>query len=288
MERPVPGQRELLISVRAAGVTPTELLWYPSTHTREGAPRLLAVPGHEFSGVVEAVGPGVNHFKQGDEVFGMNDWFASGATAEYCVASEDSIALKPSSVTHTTAAAAPIAALTSWQGLVDRMHVQPAERVLIVGAGGSVGLMCIQIAVMRGCHVIASAASSQAEVLKNLGCERIFDYKSEPFENYVRDIDVIFDAVGGDTLTRAERVMKPSGRRVTIAADAEATNDAAIKQAFFIVEPSASQLANMSTLMEKERLQVFVKKTLPFERAADAYLDKSIGADGIGKLVLVL
>jgi NADPH:quinone reductase-like Zn-dependent oxidoreductase len=246
------------------------------------------VPGHEFSGIVEAIGPGVNCFKPGDEIFGMNDWYASGATAEYCVAPEGSIVLKPSSLTHPAAAAAPIAALTAWQGLIDRMQVQPGERILIVGAGGSVGLMCVQIAVMRGCHVIASAASRQAEVLKSLGCEQILDFRSEPFENSVADIDVVFDAVGGDTLTRAERVMKPSGRRVTIAADAEATEDPAIKQAFFIVEPSASQLANIAKLMEDGRLQAFVKKTLPFEKAADAYLDKSIGADGIGKLVLVL
>ncbi|HEY9127559.1 MAG TPA: NADP-dependent oxidoreductase [Acidobacteriaceae bacterium] len=288
IEQPVPGSDELRISIRAAGVTPTELLWFPSSHTREGSPRKLAVPGHEFSGVVEAVGAGVTRFKPGDEIYGMNDWFASGATAEYCVASQESVAFKPASLTHAEAAAAPIAALTAWQGLVDRMKIQAGERVLIVGAGGSVGLMCVQIAAMHGCHVFASAAPLQAEVLRNLGCERVLDYRSQPFEDALTDIDVIFDAVGQDTLVRAEKVMKPDGRRVTIAADAEATEDPAIKQAFFIVEPSAWQLTHMGQLMDEGRLRVFVKETLPFARADEAYLNRNAGANGIGKLVLAL
>src|SRR6185369_16786772 len=95
LPQPEPGEGELLIRVRAAGVTPTELLWYPTTHTKTGGARASAVPGHEFSGVVVALGKGVGGFVAGDEIYGMNDWFADGATAEFCLTQPENIALKP-------------------------------------------------------------------------------------------------------------------------------------------------------------------------------------------------
>src|SRR5689334_24852699 len=93
--QPQPDEGEVLIRVRAAGVTPTELLWYPTTHTKEGSVRTRAVPGHEFSGIVATLGKGVADFNVEDEVYGMNDWFAEGATAEFCLTQPQNIALKP-------------------------------------------------------------------------------------------------------------------------------------------------------------------------------------------------
>jgi NADPH:quinone reductase-like Zn-dependent oxidoreductase len=115
---PTPASEQLLIRVAAAGVTPTELLWYPTTHTQQGGVRDQAIPGHEFSGVVAAVGQDVHRFAVGDEIYGMNDWFADGATAEFCLAVSSGIARKPSKLSHAEAAAVPIAALTAWQGPV--------------------------------------------------------------------------------------------------------------------------------------------------------------------------
>src|SRR5262245_58964405 len=114
--RPQPGPGEVLGQVRAAGVTPSELIWYPTSNTKTGEPRERAVPGHEFSGVVVETGDGVAGVAAGDEVYGMNDWFDDGATAEYCVTVPSSIAPKPSRLGHEEAAAAPIGALTAWQG----------------------------------------------------------------------------------------------------------------------------------------------------------------------------
>src|SRR5215471_21661038 len=119
LNQPEPGDGELLIRVRATGVTPTELLWYPTTHTKAGGARTDAVPGHEFSGVIAALGKGANNFNVGDEIYGMNDWFAEGATAEFCLTQPQNIALKPKSLTHELAATVPIGALTAWQGLLD-------------------------------------------------------------------------------------------------------------------------------------------------------------------------
>src|SRR5580698_9911702 len=98
--QPAPGPGEVLVRVHAAGVIPTELQWYPTSHTKTGEPRSHAVPSHEFSGVVAALGEGTTGFKVGDEVYGMNDWFSDGALAEYCTAPASSIALKPARLTH--------------------------------------------------------------------------------------------------------------------------------------------------------------------------------------------
>jgi NADPH:quinone reductase-like Zn-dependent oxidoreductase len=98
MPQPEPGPDEVLIHVHATGVTPTELLWYPTTHTKEGAARTGVVPGHEFSGIVAALGANVHTFGVGDEVYGMNDWFAAGATAEFCVTLPQNIGKKPATL----------------------------------------------------------------------------------------------------------------------------------------------------------------------------------------------
>jgi NADPH:quinone reductase-like Zn-dependent oxidoreductase len=115
---PAPGANEILLRVHAAGVTPTELQRYTTTHTRNGGTRIGAIPGHEFSGVIEAVSPNVDASQIGREVYGMNDWFADGATADYCISALESVADKPSRLSHLEAASAPIGALTAWQGVV--------------------------------------------------------------------------------------------------------------------------------------------------------------------------
>ena len=96
--------RRDIVHVHAAGVTPTELLWYPTTHTKSGTARMRAVPGHEFSGVIAAIGKDVQDFKVGDEVNGKNDWFADGATAEFCITLPQNIARKPATLSHEAAA----------------------------------------------------------------------------------------------------------------------------------------------------------------------------------------
>ena len=165
---PEPGEGELLIRVHAAGVTPTELGWYPTNYAKDGSPRKGAVPGHEFSGVVAALGKNANGFQEGQEVYGMNDWFADGATAEFCVTQAQSIALKPATLTYEEAATVPIGALTAWQGLLDRAKIQPGERVLVHGGGGAVGIFAVQLAHLHGAHVIATASPKQLKLSLNL------------------------------------------------------------------------------------------------------------------------
>src|SRR4051812_20026021 len=219
LEKPEAGRGEILVRVHAAGVTPTELLWSTTTHTKSGTARVGTVPGHEFSGVIEAIGSDVRGFEVGDEVYGMNDWFANGATAEFCVTQPQNVARKPATLSHEAAASVPIGALTAWQGLIDRANVVPGERVLVHGGAGAVGLYAVQMAHTRGAHVVTTISSHDIDFVKRLGADEAIDYRVSRFENEVQDVDVIFDAVGGETLERSWGVLKPNGRMITIAAD---------------------------------------------------------------------
>ena len=285
--KPKAGKGEVLIQVFAAGVTPTELVWYPTLNTKDGQARLRAVPGHEFSGAIAEVGAGVEGFAAGDEIYGMSDWFADGATAEYCVTEPSQIARKPQSLTHAEAATVPIGALTAWQGLLDRAKLQAGEHVLIHGGAGAVGVFAIQLARLHGAKVTATASGRNTAIVSQLGADNAIDYTATPFEKAVRSVDVIFDAVGGDTLERSWDLLKPGGRMVTIAADAEGTSDPRVKEAFFIVEPSQQQLTAIGDLFNAGKLRTFVDAEVPLANAPAAYVRKVERKLGYGKVVIV-
>src|SRR5262249_55117666 len=197
LQKPEAGLGEILVHVHAAGVTPTELIWYPTTHTKSGTARMRTVPGHEFSGVITALGKDVQGFEVGDEVYGMNDWFADGATAEFCITLPQNIARKPATLSHEAAASVPIGALTSWQGLIDRAKLEPGERILIHGGAGAVGLYAVQLAHNRGARVITTVSGQDIDFVRRLGADEAIDYKASWFEKEVRDVDVVFDAISG-------------------------------------------------------------------------------------------
>ncbi len=273
--QPVPGHNEVLIRVCAAAVTPTELLWYPTSHTKLGATRSGAIPGHEFSGVVAA-----GNLAPGLEVFGMNDWFSDGAMAEYCVAPVSAVAPKPLKLSHVEAASVPISALTAWQGLLDRAKIKSGERVLVHGGAGAVGAFVVQLARFNGARVIATASAEDAEFVRELGAEQVIDYRTSRFEQCVSDLDVVFDTVGGHTLDRSWSVLKPRGRMVTIAAAEENTSDSRRKEAFFIVSPNQKELTAVADLLETGQLRTFVSAVVPLSRAPEAYAGRVPGHRG--------
>lgn len=284
---PVPGEGELLIQVHAAGVTPSELIWYPTTHTKDGQARLRAVPGHEFSGVVAKLGKQVKGFELGQAIFGMNDWFADGATAEFCLARPQDIAAKPATLTHELSATVPIGSLTAWQGLFDRAKIKPGERVLVHGAAGSVGLFVVQLAHLHGVHVIATASEQNIDFVRRLGADEVIDYKKVRFEEVIADkADVIFDAIGGETLERSWNILKAKGRMITIAADAETTNEQRVKDAFFIVEPNQTQLVEIARLLDTGKLTAFLKAVIPLQDASLAYSRDIQATHSYGKVVV--
>lgn len=286
--KPQAGPDELLIRVYAAGVTPTELSWYPTSHTKTHENRSRAVPGHEFSGVIEAIGRNISGLNVGQEVYGMNDWFSDGAMAEYCLTQSSFVAPKPSHLTHVEAASVPIGALTAWQGLFDRAKLQAGERVLVHGGAGAVGIFAVQVARFRGAHVIVTASSRNIDFVAQLGAEQVIDYRAVRFEDSVREIDVVFDTVGGDTLERSWGVLKPRGRMITIAAGNGEATDERVKQAFFIVEPNQMQLAKIGDLLEAGKLRTVVDAVVPLSRASEAYGGTIAERLGRGKLVVAV
>ena len=287
LPRPEPGEGELLIRVLAAGVTPPELGWYPSNYAKDGSPRKGAVPGHEFSGVVAALGKNTHGFQEGQEVYGMNDWFADGATAEFCVTQASSVALKPATLTHEEAATVPIAASTAWQGLVDRAKIQPGERVLVHGGGGGVGIFAVQLAHLHGAHVIATVSPNQMKLVAELGADEVIDYHASRFEDRTQKVDVVFDGVGGETLDRSWNVLKPGGRMVTIAS-IDDTAEQRVKDVFFIVEPNQQQLVEVAKLVDAGALRTFVNAVVPLEQASDAYNGSLMNKRGYGKVVITV
>jgi len=286
--QPEPGAGELLIRVHAAGVTPTELGWYPTSHTKTGEPRTGAVPGHEFSGVVTSLGKDVAGFEAGQAVYGMNDWFADGATAEFCVALPGSVAAKPATLTHQAAATVPIGALTAWQGLLERAKIQPGERVVVLGGAGAVGMFAVQLAHLHGACVIATASPRDLDFAKQLGADEAIDYRTNNLEREKNRADVVFDAVGGKTLDDAWSLLKPGGRMVTIASDSEATTEQRVKAAFFIVEPNQTQLAAIAELLDAGTLKTSINTVVPLEEASNAYSGSARNRNAHGKMVVAV
>ena len=277
-----------MVRVHAAGVTSKELLWYPTTYLKNGQARQRAVPGHEFSGVIAAVGDGVSDFRFGQEIYGMNDWFADGATAEFCITQPSNVAPKPAKLTHVEAASVPIAALTAWQGLFDRANLQAGERMLVHGGAGAVGIFAIQLARFRGAHVTATASTGNLAFVSALGADRVIDYRAVRFEEHTSEMDVVFDTVGGETLQRSWGVLRRNGRMVTIAADSEATADERVKQAFFIVEPNREQLTRITQMLDAGDLRTVVDAVVPLAQASAAYRGEVRRRNGRGKVVIAV
>lgn len=284
--RPVPFLTEVLVRVRAAGTNPAD------AYVRAGAFRLLtppAIPGWDVSGVVEAVAPGVNRFRVGDEVFGMPLFpRAAGAYAEYVAAPARQLARKPARLDHVHAGGLPLAGLTAWQAMVDIADVRPGHRVLIHAAGGGVGHLAVQIAKSRGAYVIGTASRGKHELVRSLGADEVIDYRETDFTSVARDIDVAFDLLRGDTGARTLEVLRPGGVLVTVDQSPELAARGATSRkrvAAMAVEPDHVGLEGLAKLAEDGKLRVHVSEVLPLEQAARAH--DLLGRGGVaGKIVL--
>jgi NADPH:quinone reductase-like Zn-dependent oxidoreductase len=212
VDKPVPNDGEVLIKVRAASVNPYD--W----HFMRGLPYVLRLMagmrkpkdtrlGADVAGQVEAIGRNVTHFSTGDEVFGT----CRGAFAQYARASESTLVMKPKNVTFEQAASAPIAALTALQGLRDKGHIQPGQRVLINGAAGGVGTFAVQIAKAFGADVTGVCSTRNVEMVQSIGANQVVDYTREDFTKSGQGYDIILDAVGNRSLSACRRVLNPKG-----------------------------------------------------------------------------
>jgi NADPH:quinone reductase-like Zn-dependent oxidoreductase len=289
-ERPVPkpGPGELLIRVRAAGVTPAELEWQPTTHHPDGSPRKNAIPAHEFSGDVCARGDGIEDVEVGQPVYGMNDWYQEGALADFCVAPDTSVANKPKSLSYEQAATVPIGALTAWQALTTHGHLRSGERVLIHGGAGGVGLFAVQFAKHLGAHVIATSAAAAIPLVKKLGANEAIDYRGARFDLHLRNVDLVLDTVGGETLERSWNVLGPTGRVVTVVSSIPSDAPQRTKDAFFLVQPDGKRLAEITELLDSGKLLTFVKNAASLKEAELAYTHSLPNGLAYGKTVICM
>ncbi|OKI10158.1 NADPH:quinone reductase [Streptomyces sp. CB02923] len=286
--RPLP--TEVLVHVKAIGLNPLEARLRAGEFPLIGRPPFIL--GWDISGMV-GEGSLTYRFRPGDEVFGMPLFpRAASAYAEAVAAPALHLVRKPASLTHVEAAALPIVGLTAWQGLVDLGGVTEGDRVLVHGGGGGVGHVAVQIAKALGAHVIATASGSKREFVEGFGADEVIDYTAVDFTGAVRDIDVVLDTIGGDTVERSLGVLRPGGHLVTAVADEDAalaaTYEAAgMRFSGIAVDPDPVALRGLVDLVEQGRLRVHVQETFPFERVADAHrlLD---GGHLQGKLVLTV
>ena len=271
--QPQPSNGETLVRVYAAGVTPAEPSWATSWATRAGTLRTQPIPGHDVAGTIMEVGPGVTGVSIGEEVYGLTDFSRDGAEAEYSIALPSELAHKPRSLDLIQAAAVPLPALTAWQAFFDHAHLSTGQTILIHGAAGSVGVFAVQIAHWAGAHVIGTATTHQQNRLSMLGADELIDYTTARFEEVVREVDVVLDTVGGETLERSWGVLKPGGVLVSIVQPPSQERAAAqgVRAVFFIVQPSHTQLTRISALIDSGQMRPVVENILPLAQAQQAY-----------------
>lgn len=285
--KPTVTAGDALVRVRSCAITPAELTWSATFSTRDGTGRLPSIPGHELSGVIEAGAGCATGMNIGDAVYGLTDFWRDGAAAEYIAVRADDLASKPKTLTHAQAAAVPLSGLTAWQGLFDHAALSAGQSVLIHGAAGGVGTFAVQLARWRGAHVIGTAQSHNAGFLRDLGCDEVIDYTKVRFEDKVGDLDVVLDTVGGDTLERSWRLLKPGGVLVTVAGGAPAEKSAqyGVRGVEFIVKPNRAQLVEITSLLEAGKIRPVIEATFSLDHAREAF-EYGLRGHNRGKLVL--
>jgi len=271
VSRPEPKDDEILIRVVAASINPVDVA------IREGYLAKLVgkfplILGMDAAGVVEKTGSKVTKFNKGDPVFAFFTLAGEGGYAEFVAAKEDEAAAKPRTVSYAQAAAVGAAGSTAWEALVDTAMLSAGQTVLIHGGSGGVGHFAIQIAKARGAKVLATASSGNQDFLKELGADLAIDYTKTKFEDVAKDVDVVLDAVGQDTLERSYSVVKKGGIIVSIVDQPkQAALDArGIRGVTLRCTPKAGVLEKLAGLMDAKKITPVVSQTFPLTEVANA------------------
>jgi NADPH:quinone reductase-like Zn-dependent oxidoreductase len=261
---PAPAAGEVLVAVYATAITAGELAWPDTTPF---------IPAHDVSGLVASTGEQVAGLSTGDEVYGLIGFDRPGAAAEYVAVPEVQLAAKPATVDHVAAATFPLGALTAWQALVDHAAVQKGQHVLVHGGAGGVGNFAVQLAAHLGARVTATASAANAAFVTALGADTVIDYRQR-FEDQIKDVDVVIDTVGGETLARSWSVLRPGGVLIGIAdpPPAEAAEAHAARGVYFVVEPNRDQLAELARLVDNGSLRPMIGRVFPLNQASAAFV----------------
>jgi NADPH:quinone reductase-like Zn-dependent oxidoreductase len=277
---PQPGAGEVLVLVRAAGVNPVD--WKVAQR------RIGMVPGTDVAGTIDALGEGVKDFAVGEAVLGFAR--QSGSYAEFAVVPASSLARKSKSLSFEQAAGVPIAGETAYRSLHEAGRIQRGQTVLIHGAAGGVGSAAVQVARAAGARVIGTASPNNHAFLKSLGVEQVIDYRSQRFEDLVKEVDLVLNTVDAETANRSVAVLRPGGILVSVAGSPDAAACAAAQVT--CTRPNretgasnAELLAKVMALADAGKFTVNVDEGFAMADAARAW-EKSRGNHTRGKLVI--
>lgn len=271
-EIPVPQLKDtdVLVRVIASGVNPADPLIVSGKFADKFGTHLPLTPGYDIAGIIVKAGKNVKMLKVGDAVFGFP--LFGGGWAEYCVADQFEVSLKPKSLTFTDSASVPLAGLTAFQAIATFGNLVEGQSVLIHGGSGGVGSFAVQLAKARGAKVFATASTANQDFLKQLGADVVIDYTKQKFEDVAHNMNVVFDTVGGDTLARSYSVVKKDGNLVTIVGkcdDNEAKKYAIACKSLW-AHPDPGQLATIRMLIDQGKIKPVVSEVLPWTDAAKA------------------
>ena len=294
--QPVPAADEILVKMYASGVNPVD--WVVREGGNAALRAYLTLPmtlGWDAAGVVEALGSAVTGFRKGDAVYGEPNFPGDGSYAEFCAAKASQFAHKPRSLSFTEAAGVPLAGLTAWTALFEHGRLQPGQRILIQGASGGVGSFAVQFAKAKGAYVIGTASASRLDHLRQLGADEVIDYRSQKFEDLLRDVDVVLEASplrDNAARVKAISVLRQGGTFVSVnvdfpfdeavqaaLADKQATGELSNNQ------PRQAWLQEIAQLIDAGQVKVFISKVYPLAQVAEAHRESQTWHVQ-GKLVL--
>jgi NADPH:quinone reductase-like Zn-dependent oxidoreductase len=285
---PRPEDDEVLVRIHAASVNPVDYKIRKGGYPRVQDDDLPVTLGRDLSGVVEGFGTNAQNVRKGDAIFAMLGW-ERGAYAEHAVVKAVEYAPKPANLSHAEAAAVPLAALTAWQGLLDHGGLRKGQRVLIHGGAGGVGHFAIQIAKAHDAWVATTCSNRDLEFVRKLGADQAIDYQNEHFDEVLKDIDLVFDLVGGETQEKSFKVLRHGGTLISTLEEPDKAKALAkgARTARYLAEPNAAQLAEIGRLIEAGKVRPVVAATYPLAHAARA--EAALEKDHVqGKIVLTV
>lgn len=278
-------QNEVLIKIKAIGVNPVD--WKGLESGEFGDSYIL---GTDISGVIEKIGNEVTGFKIGDAIIGSLDWNKQGAYAEFVASEEKFLATKPKNLTFQEAAAIPMASLTAWQGIFDKLGLTKNEKIVIQATAGGVGLFALQFAKWAGAYVIAIASEKNSAFLKSLGADIVIDYNKIDFSEVLENIDAVFDSV--ETEDKSFKILKKGGKYVGISSLSTPISKKLIAQydvsaSKYLFKSNNVQLEKIVQLIESEKIKIFIDKVFSITEVKKALKYQKKGHSK-GKNVIVI
>ncbi|MFE8916263.1 NADP-dependent oxidoreductase [Streptomyces globisporus] len=309
---PRVGADDVLVKIHAAGVNPLDLRIRNGDFKAFMPYRLPLVLGNDLAGTVVRVGQAVTRFAVGDEVYARPGKDRIGTFAELIAVHQDDLAPKPATLTMTEAASLPLVALTAWQALVERAHVQPGQKVLIHAGAGGLGSIAVQLAKALGAQVATTVSTAKVDLAEDLGADVVVDYRTQDFEEVLDGYDVVVDSLGGENLAKSLRVLKPGGTAISVAGPPDPAfarelglnpflrlamtaigfttrRDAkrrGVTYSFLFMKASGDQLRELTPLIDAGKVRPVVDRVFPFDETLQAmeYVEK--GRAKAGKVVV--